>query len=273
MMSTQAKVLGPADGRSGRLGAIGVRFMVGAEESGGGFALVEHPMPAARPRGVAPTGTRARTSTATWSRAAWAPCSATRSCTATPATWIFKPRGQWHTFWNAGDEPARLLEFVSPGGLRALLRGRSPMAGRPAGPRADRRDRRPLRAGARLRQHPDPARDLRAHPGAARRRRLIRHASGIPGGPTISMPCSAAARRRSLMSGGAVGAGGISAAGGGLAERAHEGLEAGRLGHQQEAGLLGADDERVRDVPRSVDERSGRSDDRRHRPRTSARPR
>jgi quercetin dioxygenase-like cupin family protein len=22
---------------------------------------------------------------------------------------IFKPRNQWHTFWNAGDEPARLL--------------------------------------------------------------------------------------------------------------------------------------------------------------------
>jgi Cupin domain len=30
---------------------------------------------------------------------------------------IFKPRGQWHTFWNAGDEPARILEIISPAGF------------------------------------------------------------------------------------------------------------------------------------------------------------
>ena len=26
---------------------------------------------------------------------------------ASPGDLIFKPRNQWHTFWNAGDEPAR----------------------------------------------------------------------------------------------------------------------------------------------------------------------
>jgi Cupin domain len=26
----------------------------------------------------------------------------------------FKPRDQWHTFWNAGDEPCRILEIISP---------------------------------------------------------------------------------------------------------------------------------------------------------------
>jgi uncharacterized cupin superfamily protein len=31
-----------------------------------------------------------------------------------PGDFIFKPRGQWHTFWNAGDEPARSLEIISP---------------------------------------------------------------------------------------------------------------------------------------------------------------
>jgi hypothetical protein len=29
----------------------------------------------------------------------------------------FKPRGQWHTFWNAGDQPLRILELISPGGF------------------------------------------------------------------------------------------------------------------------------------------------------------
>ena len=31
---------------------------------------------------------------------------------------IFKPRKQWHTFWNAGDEPARILEIISPAGFK-----------------------------------------------------------------------------------------------------------------------------------------------------------
>ena len=35
---------------------------------------------------------------------------------------LFKPRGQWHTFWNAGDEPAVCLELISPAGLEELFR-------------------------------------------------------------------------------------------------------------------------------------------------------
>jgi hypothetical protein len=30
---------------------------------------------------------------------------------------VFKPRDQWHTFWNAGDEPCRILEIICPGGF------------------------------------------------------------------------------------------------------------------------------------------------------------
>lgn len=35
---------------------------------------------------------------------------------------VFKPRGEWHTFWNAHDEPARVLEIISPGGLEEAFR-------------------------------------------------------------------------------------------------------------------------------------------------------
>jgi mannose-6-phosphate isomerase-like protein (cupin superfamily) len=35
---------------------------------------------------------------------------------------VFKPRGQWHTFWNAGDGPARVLEIISPGGFERAFR-------------------------------------------------------------------------------------------------------------------------------------------------------
>jgi quercetin dioxygenase-like cupin family protein len=35
---------------------------------------------------------------------------------------VFKPRGEWHTFWNAADTPARVLELISPGGLEQAFR-------------------------------------------------------------------------------------------------------------------------------------------------------
>jgi hypothetical protein len=41
-----ATVLGPLDGKAAFLGSIGVRFMLRGDQSGGGVALVEHPMSA-----------------------------------------------------------------------------------------------------------------------------------------------------------------------------------------------------------------------------------
>lgn len=35
---------------------------------------------------------------------------------------VFKPRGEWHTFWNAGNAPARILEIISPAGLEQAFR-------------------------------------------------------------------------------------------------------------------------------------------------------
>jgi mannose-6-phosphate isomerase-like protein (cupin superfamily) len=42
---------------------------------------------------------------------------------AAPAgTWVLKPRGQWHTFWNAADAPCRTIEIVSPAGFEQYFR-------------------------------------------------------------------------------------------------------------------------------------------------------
>ena len=41
---------------------------------------------------------------------------------ASPGDLVFKPRGRWHTFWNAGDEPLRVLELIVPGGIEQLFR-------------------------------------------------------------------------------------------------------------------------------------------------------
>jgi hypothetical protein len=42
---------------------------------------------------------------------------------------VFKPRGQWHTFWNVGDTPARILEFISPGGFEQAFRDLDELGG------------------------------------------------------------------------------------------------------------------------------------------------
>ena len=44
---------------------------------------------------------------------------------------IFKPRDQWHTYWNAGDTPARILEIISPGGFEEAFREIDTLEGEP----------------------------------------------------------------------------------------------------------------------------------------------
>jgi mannose-6-phosphate isomerase-like protein (cupin superfamily) len=39
-----------------------------------------------------------------------------------PGQLVRKPRGQEHTFWNAGDEPLRFLEIISPGRFAGYFR-------------------------------------------------------------------------------------------------------------------------------------------------------
>ena len=42
--------------------------------------------------------------------------------TATVGDVVVKPRGRWHTFWNAGDDELRVLEIIVPGGLEQMFR-------------------------------------------------------------------------------------------------------------------------------------------------------
>jgi mannose-6-phosphate isomerase-like protein (cupin superfamily) len=37
-------------------------------------------------------------------------------------SWVFKPRRQWHTFWNAGDELCEIIEVISPAGFENYFR-------------------------------------------------------------------------------------------------------------------------------------------------------
>ena len=120
MPATRARVLGPKDGKAGFLGSIGVRFMIDGGESGGGFSLVEHPMSAHAL--AAPLHRHSREDEYSYVvEGRVGALLGDEVVFGAPGDLIFKPRHQWHTFWNAGDEPARLLEIISPAGFEQFF--------------------------------------------------------------------------------------------------------------------------------------------------------
>jgi mannose-6-phosphate isomerase-like protein (cupin superfamily) len=90
--------------------------MIDGADSGGGFSLVEHPM---SPRALgAPLHRHSRENEYSFvTEGRVGALLGEHVVEAGPGTLIFKPRDQWHTFWNAGDEPARLLEIIAPAGF------------------------------------------------------------------------------------------------------------------------------------------------------------
>lgn len=50
--------------------------------------------------------------------------------TAEPGSWILKPRGLMHTFWNAGPEAARIIEILTPGLFEHFFRRMTDLASR-----------------------------------------------------------------------------------------------------------------------------------------------
>lgn len=120
MQDAAARVLGSGEGRMGDLASIGVRFMVGGDESGGGFSLVEHPMPARAL--AAPLHRHSHEDEYSFVLEGRVGALLGEEVLYGQAgDLIFKPRGQWHTFWNAGDRPARILEIISPAGFERFF--------------------------------------------------------------------------------------------------------------------------------------------------------
>jgi mannose-6-phosphate isomerase-like protein (cupin superfamily) len=111
------KIVGPNDGKAGSLGSVGVRFMVDTEEThAGGFSLVEHPMP---PRALAaPLHRHSREDEYSYVlEGRMGALLGDDVVYAEVGDLVHKPRDQWHTFWNAGETPCRILEIIAPGGF------------------------------------------------------------------------------------------------------------------------------------------------------------
>ena len=120
MGSAATRIVGPGDGSEGFLGSIGVRFLIDGADAGGRFSLVEHPL---SPRALAaPLHRHSREDEYSFVlEGRMGALLGGDVVEAGPGDLVFKPRDQWHTFWNAGDEPCRILEVISPAGFEAYF--------------------------------------------------------------------------------------------------------------------------------------------------------
>jgi len=116
LMPTAPRIVEDGGGKTGMIGAIGVRFMIDGADAEGRFSLVEHPMP---PRALAaPLHRHSREDEYSFVLEGRMGAQLGEEIVyAQAGALVFKPRGQWHTFWNAGDVPCRILELISPAGF------------------------------------------------------------------------------------------------------------------------------------------------------------
>ena len=115
------RIVGPHDGHLAFLGGVDARLVIEGDDAGKRFALVEHPMP---PHALAAPMHRHH-SEDEYSFVLEGSIGALLGesvLIGNPGDLIFKPREQWHTFWNAGDAPARVLEIISPAGFENYFR-------------------------------------------------------------------------------------------------------------------------------------------------------
>ena len=97
------------------------RFLVDSKDWGGRFSLLEHLL---APRSIAAPmhrHTKEDEFSVVLEGRVWFVAEG-EELVAEVGDLVVKPRGEWHTFWNAADVPARMLELISPGGLEEAFR-------------------------------------------------------------------------------------------------------------------------------------------------------
>ena len=116
-MGSDARYFHPAGARRTLVdGPFSAILLMASGASGGKLSLVEHPL---APRALgSPMHTHAREDEYSYILAGQIGAQVGGEVIfAGPGDVIAKPSGIPHAFWNAGDEPARVLEIIAPGGL------------------------------------------------------------------------------------------------------------------------------------------------------------
>jgi mannose-6-phosphate isomerase-like protein (cupin superfamily) len=97
-------------------GRLGIHWRINGSQTGGRFSGVHHQLP---PRTLAAPSHRHHREDEQFYVliGSFGALLGDDVVKAEPGTWVFKPRGRWHTFWNAGDTPCEIIEVISPGGF------------------------------------------------------------------------------------------------------------------------------------------------------------
>jgi mannose-6-phosphate isomerase-like protein (cupin superfamily) len=111
----------PNAGKAAALGGFGIRWKIDGRQTGDRFSIVHHPL---APKALAaPLHRHHREDEYSFVLAGkLGALLGDEVVLAEPNTWVFKPRLQWHTFWNAGDEPCEIIEVISPAGFEDYFR-------------------------------------------------------------------------------------------------------------------------------------------------------
>ena len=109
------------DGERFDFGGLGVRWKISGSETGQRFSIVHHPL---APHALgAPLHYHHNEDELSYVlKGKLGALLGEEVVTAQPGTWVFKPRKQWHTFWNAGDSQCEIIEIISPAGFENYFR-------------------------------------------------------------------------------------------------------------------------------------------------------
>jgi mannose-6-phosphate isomerase-like protein (cupin superfamily) len=118
--TTEGSVASTEEGVTVNLGGLGVAFKVAGERTGDTVSIVEHPMEPGRL--VPPHVHGAEDEVSYVLEGRFGVRIGETEAEAGPGSYIVKPRGVPHTFWNPGPEPARLIEVIVPGRFERFFR-------------------------------------------------------------------------------------------------------------------------------------------------------
>jgi quercetin dioxygenase-like cupin family protein len=126
VLLTYPFVVGPGEGLDAPLAKLGTVHKVPAFVTEGRLAIVEHTLP---PKALAaPVHRHAREDELSIVlEGTIGALLGEDVVTAGPGAYVLKPRGQWHTFWNAGETPLRFIELIIPGGFDGYFARLSPL--------------------------------------------------------------------------------------------------------------------------------------------------
>lgn len=101
------------------MGGLGVVFRLRGQATGGAFSLVEHPI---APGTLVPPHTHIHEDEYSYVIEGEVGVRiGDQEFLAKAGDIVMKPRGISHTFWNAGPQPARLLEIIAPAGFESYF--------------------------------------------------------------------------------------------------------------------------------------------------------